>query len=87
MPGSLLTMLQSPMAGINTLNSMLYVLYGLTNGDLTTEIQSGRYKGWNKYGRNVLKYTVPFWKDWENLQKFSEDDSLFKVFESTPSNH
>lgn len=87
MPGSLLTILQSPMAGINTLNSMLYVLYGLTNGDLTTEIKSGRYKGWNKYGRNVLKYTVPFWKDWENLQKFSEDDSLFKVFESTPSNH
>lgn len=87
MPGSILTVLQSPMAGINTMNSMLYALYGLTNGDILKEIQSGRYKGWNKYFRNIVKYDLPFFKDWERLQTMDEDDTLFKVFESTPSNY
>lgn len=79
------TMVQSPMAGINTFNSLLYVLYGL--GDLGEEIQSGPHKGENKYIRNVIKYDLPFFKDWERLRNMDEDDSLFKVFDMSPSNH
>ncbi len=87
MPGSIVTILQSPMAGINTLNSLLYVFYGLTNGDLFDEIQSGKHKGENRFWRNVVKYNLPFFKDLERLQTFDTDDSLFKVFDVTPSNH
>ena len=81
-----LTILNSPMASLNTMNSLLYSVYGLTNGDITTEIKSGDYKGWNKYYRNMIKYNLPFYKDWEQMQKFSKDDTVFKVFEDTPSN-
>ena len=87
MPNSILTILQSPMAGINTLNSMMYVLYGLFNGDIMEDIQSGKHKGENRYIRNVIKYDLPFFKDWERLQTMDEDDTLYKVFDYSPSNH
>lgn len=81
-----LTIINSPMASLNTMNSLLYAFYGITNGDIFTEIKSGDYKGWNKYFRNMVKYNLPFFKDWEQMQQLSEDDSVFKVFEDTPSN-
>ena len=84
---SALTILQSPMAGVNTVNSLLYSFYGLTNGDITTKIKSGDHKGENKYWRNIKKYNLPFFKDWEQMQKMSEDESIFQVFKDTPSNH
>ena len=61
--------------------------YGLTNGDITTKIKSGDHKGENKYWRNIKKYNLPFFKDWEQMQKMSEDESIFQVFKDTPSNH
>lgn len=82
-----LTMLQSPMAGVNTLNGLLYTFYGLTNGDLVTEIKSGPHKGENKYWRNIKKYVFPFFKDWEQMKRMSEDEAIFQVFEKTPSNY
>lgn len=87
MLNSFITILNSPMAGINTLNSLMYVFNGLLNGDILTEIQSGPHKGENKYIRNIIKYDLPFFKDYERLMEFGENDSLFKVFETTPSNH
>lgn len=82
---SMMTILKSPMAGINTLNSMLYVLWGLTNGDLWDEIKSGPHKGENRYWRNVVKYDFPVFRHLERLSTLDEDDSLFKVFESSPN--
>lgn len=81
-----LTILQSPIAGVNTLNSLLYCLYGLTNGDLFDEIKSGDHKGENRYWRNVKKYVFPVFKDIEQMQKMSEDESIFQVFKDTPTN-
>lgn len=66
--------------------SFLYAFYGLSNGDVFTEIKSGDHKGENKYKRNMLKYVFPFFKDWEQMQKMDEDDAIFKVFENSPSN-
>lgn len=80
------TIVQSPMASVNTFNSMMYIFWGLQNGDLFDTIKSGDYKGWNRYLRNLLKYVAPLQKDIDNLRNFDEDDSLFKVFEHTPSN-
>ena len=81
-----LTILQSPIAGVNTLNSLLYCMYGLTNGDLFDTIKSGDHKGENRYWRNVKKYALPFFKDWEQLQKMDKDESIFQVFKDTPTN-
>lgn len=83
---SILTILQSPMAGVNTINSLLYTFYGLSNGDIVTDVKSGPHKGENKYWRNMKKYNLPFFKDWEQMQKMSEDESIFQVFKDTPSN-
>ena len=29
---------------------------------------------------------MPFFKDWEQMQKMDEDDAIFKIFEASPSN-
>lgn len=84
---SALTIMNSPMAGVSTVNSILYILFGFFNGDLWETIQSGEYKGWNKYGRNVMKYTLPFFKDYEHMRTLDKDDSIFKVFDTSPSKH
>lgn len=81
------TIMNSPMASLNTMNSLLYTLYGITNGDIVTDIKSGEHKGENKYWRNMVKYNIPFFKDWEQMQKMDTDESIFKVFEASPSNH
>lgn len=84
---SALTVLNSPMASLNTMNSLLYTFYGITNGDIVTTIKSGDHKGENKYWRNMVKYNVPVFKDIEQMQKMAEDETIFKVFENSPSNH
>lgn len=84
---SMLTILQSPMAGVNTMNSLLYTIYGVTNGDINTKIKTGTHKGENKYWRNMKKYNLPFFKDWEQMQKMADDESIFQVFQNNPSNH
>ena len=81
-----ITILQSPMAGVNTLNSMLYCFYGITNGDFLEEVKSGKHKGENRYWRNIKKTTLPFFKDWEQLQEMGEDESIFQIFKDTPYN-
>lgn len=84
---NLLTILQSPMAAVNMMSSLLYVIYGITNGDIAETIKSGDHKGENKYLRNIIKYDLPFFKDFEQMQKMDTDEAVFKVFEDTPSNH
>jgi hypothetical protein len=87
---NMMTIINSPMAGINTVNSFMYTLfYGPFNGDLigpNNTIKSGDHKGENRYWRNVKKYALPGFKDWEQLQKLDEDESIFQVFKDTPSN-
>ena len=80
-----LTILQSPMAGVNTLNSLLYTFTGLP--DIAETIKSGDHKGENKYWRNFKKYTLPFFKDWEQMQKLADDEAIFQIFDNNPSNY
>ena len=85
---SMMTVINSPMAGLNTMNSLLYTFaYGPFNGDMWTTIKSGDHKGENRYWRNVKKYALPFYKDIEQLQKLSDDEAIFQVFKDTPSNY
>ena len=87
MLSNMLTIFQSPMASVNMMSSLLYVIYGITNGDIMKTIKSGDHKGENKYWRNIVKYDLPFFKDFEQMQKMDTDDGVFKIFEDTPSNH
>lgn len=86
MPGSIITLLQSPMASINTLNSIFYVVTGLD--DITKTIKTGKNKGENVYWRNIKKYTLPFYKDFEQLHNMDTDDNLFKIMDDNKlANH
>ena len=61
---------------------MLYVFFGLTNGDIVTEIKSGPNKGENRYWRNVKKSVFPFFKDWEQMQQMDTSDAIFQPFKT-----
>ena len=84
MPKNALTILQSPMAGVTVLNSLLYCLYGI--GDITEEIKSGPHKGENRYWRTVKKNAFPFFKDIEQMQEFDTSDAVFMPFTSNNPN-
>lgn len=86
MLSNFMTVMNSPFSSVNTMTSLLYLITGMFNGDINTTIQSGDHKGENRYLRNVVKYTLPFFKDIEQMQNLSEDDSIFKVFETGPTN-
>lgn len=84
---------QNPLPPLVTVTGLLYPFTGLIDGDLIsrdefgnitwTKIQSGRYAGWNKYLRNLLWYTVPFYKQIDQLTHLMEEDSLYQVYERT----
>lgn len=74
------TMLNSIIPSLKTFDNAFYLITGL--GDYGTPIQSGPDKGMDKYLRNVLKYNIPFWRDYQRLEQFEESDELFNVFEN-----
>ena len=80
MPQEAKTIIQSPVASINTVNAILYPFIGLTNGDVHDTLKAGRYKGWNKYYRNLLKYTVPFYGQIDQLAHMDEEDYIYSMF-------
>ena len=82
---NMITILQSPMASVSVANSMLYTIYGVR--DVTETIQSGPHAGENKYLRNIIKYDLPFMKDWEQWQTMTDKDDVFKAFKIMPSGH
>lgn len=89
-PGMLsnaLTMFQSPMAGLNTMESFLYTFRGIENGDITKEIKTGPHKGENRYWRIWSRYNLPFIKHYEQWKNFEEDDRLFQVFDNATPEH
>ena len=81
-----LTILNSPMAGLNTLNGLLYMIYGLFNGDLFSTYKQGSHKGENKYIRKASRALLPFIKDYEQMKDLTEKSNLFNVFDMTPKN-
>lgn len=78
-PMEMTKMINSPMAATNTINALMYPVVGLP--DIDKQIKSGRYRGWNKYGRNMLKYWAPFYNHIDQLQHMDEDESVFTVFD------
>lgn len=73
------TLINSPIAASNVVNSFLYPFIGIN--DINEKIKSGKHKGENKYWRNVAKYTVPFYGQIEQLNEMDTDNGVFQVFE------
>lgn len=74
------TLIDSPVASVKTINGILYPVTGLIQGDAGKTLQSGRYKGWNKYGRNLLK-NAPFYNQIDQLLHMDEESYVFSVFD------
>lgn len=72
-------LIKSPIPSIRTFDNAMYFITGL--GDLGTPIQSGPDEDMDKYWRNVLKYNMPFWRDYRRIMEFSESDAMFGMFE------
>ena len=75
------TLINSPIPAINTVNGLLYPIYGL--GDIDETITRGPHKGENKYWRNFKKYTVPFYNQIDQLSRMDEDETVFNIFDNS----
>lgn len=80
-PMEMTKMINSPVAATNTVNALMYPFVGLP--DIDKKVKSGRYKGWNKYERNMVKYWVPLYNQIDQLEHMDEDESVYTVFENT----
>lgn len=80
-------MLQSPMACLNSCESLLYLAFGLLKGDVTDTIKTGKHKGENRYWRNVKKYVLPAYKDYEQMKNLATDDAIFIPFKLSLGKH
>ena len=80
MARSFLTILNGPIPAASTFVNLFYPITGLS--DIQETYQRGRYKGKNKYVVNSLRYTVPFYRQIDNLIHIGDEDNLFKVYES-----
>lgn len=81
-PGAVIeakTIINNPIASAQTVAGLLYPILGIT--DVTETIKSGRYKGWNKYARNVVKYTIPFYSQIDQLLNIDTESGVFQTFE------
>ena len=75
------TIMNNPIASFQTINGLLYPIMGLA--DIDDTIKSGRFKGQNKYWRNVKKYTIPFYGQVDQLLHIGTEDYAFQVFDNT----
>ena len=72
---STFTLIKSPMAAVNTLDTIVNLLDVHLMFD---EIESGRFEGWSRWEKN-LYYSIPFAKNTDRLAQllFKDDLSLF----------
>ena len=75
------TLVNSPIPAINTVNGLLYPITGLE--DIDERYRRGKYRGKNKYAANILRYTVPFYKDIEQMYYLDTEDDIFLLFDNS----
>lgn len=73
-------LIKTPIPAITTINGLMYPITGLMAGDFMDTLERGRYEGWNKYARNILWYSVPFYKQVDQLVNMAEEDAVFTIF-------
>lgn len=78
-PMEMNTLINSPVAASNVVNSFIYPFAGIS--DINKTIKSGKHKGENRYLRNIEKYLIPFYGQIEQLKEMDTDNGVFQVFE------
>lgn len=78
-PMEMNTLINSPIAASNVVNSFIYPFAGIK--DINETIKAGKHKDENKYFRNIKKYLIPFYGQIEQLMEMDEDNGVFQVFE------
>lgn len=78
-PMEMNTLINSPIAASNVVNSFIYPFAGI--GDINKTISKGKHKNENRYWRNIKKYLIPFYGQIEQLMEMDEDNGVFQVFE------
>lgn len=75
LPFEATTLINNPISATATFTSLLYPFFGIP--DLwADDIQSGPYKGWNRFAYKFMRYTVPYWYQIEQMIRLGEDESL-----------
>ena len=74
-------MLKNMFPLITTMHKMYYIIGGLMNGDVFTEVKSGKHKGENKYWVGVKRRVLPFWHQIEEMIDLESDDNIFTIFQ------
>ena len=74
---------KNPAYVASTINGLTYPIYGLLLGDHEEYYKSGIHRGESKYLTRLLKYTVPFYKDYEKLIHLQDNSDIFMPFDPT----
>ena len=70
------TIIQSPAAAINSVDGLIDVLCIWNMND---EIQSGRYKGWSEWERDVIQ-AIPLYSQISRVRDLSNEEYMFALF-------
>lgn len=79
-----ISLLNSPVASVKTVNGFLYPITGL--GEIDEYYQRGPNKGKNKYWTKFKKQTLPFYGQIDQLMKMGDEDYIFNVFDNITYN-
>jgi hypothetical protein len=74
---NMLTILNSPMACISTIDNMSRILYFQ---DLFYKVESGKHEGENLYVHGLEK-VIPYYKQVINQLNLGTEDTLFKIYD------
>ena len=70
------TILQSPAAAINSFNGLLDLI---KFWNMFNELESGRYKGWSEWERDVSQ-AIPLYGQLRKVADLSEEDYMYTIF-------
>lgn len=76
-----LSILNSPIAGANTVKNLLYPFYGLLNGDITDTVKQGDDKGSNKYLNKLKSNCIPYYKPIYRMKHLNENEQIFRYLQ------
>lgn len=79
-----ISLLNSPVASVKTINGFLYPITGL--GEIDEVYQRGPHKGENKYWTKFKKQTLPFYGQIDQLIRMGDEDYIFNIFDNIAYN-
>ena len=79
-----ISLLNSPVASVKTINGILYPITGL--GEIDETYSRGPHKEENKYWVKFKKNTLPFYGQIDQLIRMGDEDYIFNVFDNISYN-